>query len=62
MKSYAPPSVLINEKGDIQYVHEERQIPERRQVKPSSISSTWHGGLRGELSRAIRKAIDEKQP
>jgi two-component system CheB/CheR fusion protein len=63
MKSYAPPSVLINEKGDIQYVHGRTG----KYLEPApgeanlNILDMAREGLRGELSRAIRKAIAEKR-
>ena len=62
-KSYAPPSVLINEKGDIQYVH--GRTGKYLEPAPGEANLNILGmareGLRGELSRAIRKAIAEKQ-
>jgi two-component system CheB/CheR fusion protein len=63
VKKYAPPSVLINEKGDIQYVHGRTG----KYLEPApgearfNILDMAREGLRGELSRAIRKANAEKQ-
>jgi two-component system CheB/CheR fusion protein len=63
IKRYAPPSVLINEKGDIQYVHGRtgkylEPTPGEAQL---NILGMAREGLGGQLSRAIRKAITEKQ-
>jgi two-component system, chemotaxis family, CheB/CheR fusion protein len=63
IKSYAPPSVLINEGGDIQYVHGRTG----KYLEPApgearfNILDMAREGLRVELSRAVRKAIAEKQ-
>jgi two-component system CheB/CheR fusion protein len=63
IKSYAPPSVLINEKGDIRYVHGRtgKYLEPAPGVANLNILDMAREGLRGELSRAIRKAIAEKQ-
>lgn len=62
-KTYAPPSVLINEDGDIQYVH--GRTGKYLELAPGeakfNILDMAREGLRGELSRAIRKAIAGKQ-
>jgi two-component system CheB/CheR fusion protein len=57
-KSYAPPSVLINEKGDIQYVHGRtgKYLEPAPGESKFNILDMAREGLRGELSRAIRKA------
>jgi two-component system, chemotaxis family, CheB/CheR fusion protein len=63
IRKYAPPSVLIDEKGDIQYVHGRTG----KYLEPApgearfNILDMAREGLRGELSRAIRKANAEKQ-
>ena len=63
VKKYAPPSVLINEQGDIQYVHGRTG----KYLEPApgearfNILDMAREGLRGDLSRAIRKANAEKQ-
>jgi len=62
-RSYAPPSVLINEDGDIQYVHGRTG----KYLEPApgearlNIFDMAREGLRSELSFAVRKAIAEKQ-
>ena len=62
-RKYAPPGVLINEKGDIQYVHGRTG----KYLEPASgearlnILEMAREGLRGELSRAIQKANAEKR-
>jgi two-component system CheB/CheR fusion protein len=63
IKSYAPPSVLINEKGDIQYVHGRtgKYLEPAQGEAKLNILDMAREGLRGELSRAIRKAIASKQ-
>jgi len=62
MKRYAPPSVLINEKGDIQYVHGRtgKYLEPAPGEAKFNILDMAREGLRGELSRAIRKANAEK--
>jgi two-component system CheB/CheR fusion protein len=62
-KSYAPPSVLINEDGDIQYVHGRtgKYLEPAQGEAKFNILDMAREGLRGELSLAIRKAIEEKQ-
>jgi len=63
IKSYAPPSVLINEKGEIQYIHGRTG----KYLEPApgeanfNIFDMAREGLRGELSRAIRRAGAEKR-
>ena len=61
-KSYAPPSVLINEKGDIQYVHGRtgKYLEPAPGEAKLNILDMAREGLRGELSRAVRKAIAGK--
>jgi two-component system, chemotaxis family, CheB/CheR fusion protein len=60
---YAPPGVLINDKGDIQYVHGRTG----KYLEPASGEARFNilgmarEGLRGELSRAIQKANAEKR-
>jgi two-component system, chemotaxis family, CheB/CheR fusion protein len=63
MKSYAPPSVLVNEKGDIQYVHGRtgKYLEPAPGESKFNILDMAREGLRGELSRAMHKAIAEKQ-
>jgi two-component system CheB/CheR fusion protein len=63
IKSYAPPSVLINEKGDIQYVHGRtgKYLEPAPGEAKFNILDMAREGLRGELSRAIRKANAGKQ-
>jgi two-component system, chemotaxis family, CheB/CheR fusion protein len=63
MKSYAPPSVLINENGDIQYVHGRtgKYLEPAPGVANLNILDMAREGLRGELSRAIREAIVGKK-
>jgi two-component system CheB/CheR fusion protein len=63
IKRYAPPSVLINEKGDIQYVHGRtgKYLEPAPGEAKFNILDMAREGLRGELSRAIRKANAEKQ-
>jgi two-component system, chemotaxis family, CheB/CheR fusion protein len=62
IKSYAPPSVLINEDGDIQYVHGRtgKYLEPAQGEAKFNILDMAREGLRGELSRALRKAIAEK--
>jgi len=62
-KSYAPPSVLINEDGDIQYIHGRtgRYLEPAQGEAKFNILDMAREGLRVELSRALRKAIAEKQ-
>ena len=63
IQSYAPPSVLINEKGDIQYIHGRTG----KYLEPAPGEANFNilymarEGLRGELSRAIRRAGAEKR-
>jgi len=62
-KSYAPPSVLINEDGDIQYVHGRtgKYLEPAQGEAKFNILDMAREGLRGELSLAIRKAIEGKK-
>ncbi len=62
-KSYAPPSVLINAKGDIQYVHGRtgKYLEPAPGEAKFNVLDMAREGLRAELSRAIRKAVAEKQ-
>ena len=62
-RSYAPPSVLVNEKGDIQYVHGRtgKYLEPAPGESKFNILDMAREGLRGELSRAMQKAIAEKQ-
>jgi two-component system CheB/CheR fusion protein len=63
IKRYAPPSVLVNEKGDIQYVHGRtgKYLEPGPGEAKFNILDMAREGLRGELSRAIRKANAEKE-
>jgi len=62
-KSYAPPSVLTNESGDIQYVHGRtgKYLEPAQGEAKFNILNMAREGLRVELSRALHKAIAEKQ-
>jgi two-component system CheB/CheR fusion protein len=63
IKSYAPPGVLVNDKGDIQYVHGRTG----KYLEPApgearfNILDMAREGLRGDLSRAIHQATTEKR-
>jgi two-component system, chemotaxis family, CheB/CheR fusion protein len=63
IKSYAPPSVLINEDGDIQYIHGRtgKYLEPAQGEAKFNILEMAREGLRVELSRALRKAIAERQ-
>ena len=63
IKSYAPPSVLINGKGDIQYIHGRtgKYLEPAQGEAKLNIFDMAREGLRGELSLAIRKAIARRQ-
>jgi two-component system CheB/CheR fusion protein len=62
-KSYAPPSVLINQNGDIQYIHGRtgKYLEPAPGEAKLNVLDMAREGLRVELSRAVRKAIAEKQ-
>jgi two-component system, chemotaxis family, CheB/CheR fusion protein len=63
IKSYAPPSVLVNEDGNIQYIHGRtgKYLEPAQGEAKFNILDMAREGLRVELSRALRKAIAEKQ-
>jgi two-component system CheB/CheR fusion protein len=63
LESYAPPSVIINEKGDIHYIHGRTG----KYLEPApgkahlSILEMAREGLRLELGAAIHKAVAKKR-